>query len=63
MEILEPSEDGAFLFLDAHWHDYWPVHDELSVLRTIKIQASMKSSNYWTTTTTWGGSVTYTYNK
>ncbi len=31
MEILEPSEDGVFLFLDAHWHDYWPVHDELSV--------------------------------
>ena len=26
-------------------------------------QQAMKDNNYWTTTTTWGGSVTYTYNK
>ena len=29
--ILEENEEGLFLFLDAHWYDYWPIHDELNV--------------------------------
>jgi predicted O-methyltransferase YrrM len=30
-EILTEEDNNTILFLDAHWYDYWPVHDELSV--------------------------------
>jgi predicted O-methyltransferase YrrM len=29
--ILQENEENLFLFLDAHWYDYWPIHDELNV--------------------------------
>jgi predicted O-methyltransferase YrrM len=29
--ILEDNEEDLLLFLDAHWYDYWPIHDELNV--------------------------------
>lgn len=33
-EILEERKLGKILFfLDAHWGDYWPIHDEISVMK------------------------------
>ena len=33
-EILEERNLGKVLFfLDAHWGDYWPIHDELAVMQ------------------------------
>jgi len=41
-EILENlvsfDEKNLLIFLDAHWHNYWPIHDELRVLITKKVK-------------------------
>jgi len=36
--ILNNNEEGLLLFLDAHWHNYWPIHDELNVCINKKIK-------------------------
>jgi|688.fasta_scaffold148024_1 predicted O-methyltransferase YrrM len=36
--ILVDEEKNLFLFLDAHWYDYWPIHDELNVCIKKKIK-------------------------
>lgn len=35
-QILPELEYPLFAFLDAHWHDYWPLRDELRLLLAIK---------------------------
>lgn len=30
-EILTEEDNDTILFLDAHWYNYWPIHDELKV--------------------------------
>lgn len=37
-KILTENEDNTILFLDAHWYDYWPIHDELRVCINKKIK-------------------------
>jgi predicted O-methyltransferase YrrM len=37
-EILHEGEENVLLFLDAHWHNYWPIHDELIVCINKKIK-------------------------
>lgn len=38
-EILtDDDDDDVILFLDAHWYDYWPIHDELRVCIDKKIK-------------------------
>lgn len=37
-EIINENEEGILLFLDAHWHNYWPIHDELKVCIEKKIK-------------------------
>ncbi len=35
---LVPKEDNVIIFLDAHGGDYWPILDELKVIREKKIR-------------------------
>jgi predicted O-methyltransferase YrrM len=37
-EILTSEDNDVILFLDAHWYDYWPIHDELKVCIDKKIK-------------------------
>ena len=37
-EILTEEDNDIILFLDAHWYDYWPIHDELRVCIEKKIK-------------------------
>ena len=37
-EILTNEDNDVILFLDAHWYDYWPIHDELKVCIDKKIK-------------------------
>lgn len=37
-KIIDESEEGLLVFLDAHWHNYWPIHDELKVLIKKKVK-------------------------
>lgn len=37
-EIIMEGEENLLLFLDAHWYDYWPIHDELRVCIEKKIK-------------------------
>jgi predicted O-methyltransferase YrrM len=37
-EILTNEDNDVILFLDAHWYDYWPIHDELRVCIDKKIK-------------------------
>jgi predicted O-methyltransferase YrrM len=37
-EILTNEDNDVILFLDAHWYDYWPIHDELRVCIHKKIK-------------------------
>lgn len=37
-EILNDNEKDLLLFLDAHWGNYWPIHDELKVCIEKKIK-------------------------
>lgn len=32
-KILKEKDDKIFFFLDAHWHHYWPLLDELSIIK------------------------------
>jgi hypothetical protein len=32
----EKSGDRPLFFLDAHWYDYWPLNDELAVVKNLK---------------------------
>jgi predicted O-methyltransferase YrrM len=36
--ILTEEDNNIILFLDAHWYDYWPIHDELRVCIEKKIK-------------------------
>lgn len=36
-EILTEEDSDTILFLDAHWYEYWPIHDELRVCVEKKI--------------------------
>ena len=36
-EILTEEDSNSILFLDAHWYEYWPIHDELKVCIEKKI--------------------------
>lgn len=36
-DLIE-GENNVFIFLDAHWYDYWPILDELSVIESKKIK-------------------------
>jgi predicted O-methyltransferase YrrM len=36
--IINENENNLMLFLDAHWHHYWPIHDELNVCIDKKIK-------------------------
>lgn len=35
--ILTEEDNNTILFLDAHWYEYWPIHDELNVCIEKKI--------------------------
>jgi len=35
-QILPELDYPLFAFLDAHWHDYWPLRDELRLLLAVK---------------------------
>lgn len=37
-KILTEEDNDIILFLDAHWYDYWPIHDELKVCIEKKIK-------------------------
>jgi len=37
-DILVENEENIFLFLDAHWGEYWPLIDELKVIAEKKIR-------------------------
>lgn len=37
-EILKETDNDIILFLDAHWYEYWPIHDELRVCIEKKIK-------------------------
>ena len=37
-QILTEEDNDVILFLDAHWYDYWPIHDELKVCIEKKIK-------------------------
>jgi predicted O-methyltransferase YrrM len=37
-EILSNGDNDIILFLDAHWYNYWPIHDELRVCIEKKIK-------------------------
>jgi predicted O-methyltransferase YrrM len=37
-EILTEDDTNTILFLDAHWYEYWPIHDELKVCIDKKIK-------------------------
>jgi predicted O-methyltransferase YrrM len=37
-EILTEEDNNTILFLDAHWYEYWPIHDELRVCIEKKIK-------------------------
>lgn len=37
-KILTGEDNDTILFLDAHWYEYWPIHDELKVCIKKKIK-------------------------
>jgi predicted O-methyltransferase YrrM len=37
-KIIDYNEENLLVFLDAHWHNYWPIHDELNVFIEKKIK-------------------------
>lgn len=37
-KILTSEDNDTILFLDAHWYEYWPIHDELKVCIKKKIK-------------------------
>ncbi len=37
-KILSNEDNNIILFLDAHWYNYWPIHDELRVCIEKKIK-------------------------
>jgi len=37
-KILTNDDNDTILFLDAHWYEYWPIHDELRVCIKKKIK-------------------------
>jgi predicted O-methyltransferase YrrM len=37
-DVLTEEDNNVILFLDAHWYDYWPIHDELRVCIEKKIK-------------------------
>jgi hypothetical protein len=35
---LKKDDSSVFFFLDAHWYDYWPILDELEIIREKNIK-------------------------
>lgn len=38
---LKEGEENILLFLDAHWYNYWPILDELAVIKEKQIKPSI----------------------
>ena len=36
--VLEEYSNNTFFFLDAHWDEYWPILDELKIIKNKKIK-------------------------
>jgi hypothetical protein len=37
-ELLEENDNSIFFFLDAHWEKYWPLLDELKIIKKKNIK-------------------------